>query len=188
MIKAAELKEEARNGHNVQYQNGIWVADGAMLDDDVSLGMNVFIGSNTVIRGQTVLNDGVVIGPLCCFEEEVTVGKLTRIQSCCYITKLTRIGENVFIGPCLVTANEWRISSHGRRIPQKLEGPIIHDCARVGAGCLIMPGIKIGRNALLGAGSIATRNIEEGEIWFGYKNAAIQKGRVPVDELIENGS
>jgi acetyltransferase-like isoleucine patch superfamily enzyme len=100
----------------------------------------------------------------------------------CYITKNTRIGDDVFIGPCLSMANEKRISSHGREIPQILSAPHIMSRCRIGSGVKLQPGVIIGQNALVGQASLVMRDIPSGEIWYGHP--AVFKGKVPNEELI----
>ena len=162
--------------------DNIRIAVGAVVEDGVEIGEGSFIGSNAVIRKGTKIGSNCCVGPLTMIEESVEIGDDTRIQASCYITKFTKIGGLVFIGPSVVTINEWRISSHGRKIPQRLEGALIEDKVRIGAGSLIMPGIRIGENALIGAGSLVAMNVPDKEIWFGHP--AKKRGRVPEPEIL----
>lgn len=130
-----------------------------VIDDGVSIGNNVAIWNCTVIRSRVKIGDGTVIGHLCLVERDTKIGSDTIIQSQTHITAEAMIGNKVFIGPSVVIINEKRIASHNRKIPQKLEGPIIEDGARIGAAALILPGVKIGEQAFVGAGSIVYEDV-----------------------------
>ena len=56
----------------------------------------------------------------------------------------------------------------------------IKRAARIGVSVTILPGLVIGENALIGAGSVVTHNVPDGEIWFG--NPAVKHGNVPREE------
>lgn len=163
-------------GRNVRLGHGVVIDAGVIVGDDV------FVGHNTVIRSGVRLWHGVVLGHLVVIEADTEIGAETTIQSQCHITKGARIGGRVFVGPGAVMINEWRIASHGRRIAQRLVGPVVGHGARIGAGALIMPGVEIGENAMIGARSVVTRNVPPREKWFGCP--ARCHGAVPDEEIV----
>lgn len=71
---------------------------------------------------------------------------------------------------------------HGRNINPPVEGPHIKRAARISAGVIIFPGIEIGENSFIGAGSVVTKNIPKEEIWFG--TPAKKMGDVPKEEIL----
>jgi len=153
-----------------------------IIDEDVIIGKNVFIGHSSVIRSGVVIGDNCVIGHLVVVERETTIGEGTTIQSQCHVTAYATVGRNCYFGPCVTLINEWKISSHGRPLKQTLLGPTIGDGCRIGARSLIMPGVVIGKNAMVGAGAIITKEIGENEVWFGKQ--AKRQGIVPVEERL----
>ncbi len=94
---------------------------------------------------------------------DTVVGDYTRIGMGTFIAARTIIGKGCFIGPkcCFV---------HDMYPPMPRDRwQAIHvlDGASIGANVLIRPGVTIGRNALVGLGSVVTRDVGEGEVWFG---------------------
>lgn len=157
---------------------------GVVIDDDCIIGQNVFIGHNSILRNKVIIDDAVTIGHLCLIEANVKIGKGTTIQSQCHITKSAVIEDLVFLGPSVITCNDKNISSHGRAqvIGQKLEGPLICHGARIGAGCLVVPGVKIGENAFIAAGSLVSKNVPAAEFWAGRPARKVKN--VPQEEWV----
>jgi len=168
--------------YTIRVGHGVVIAPG-LNDPKVTIGYNVFIGHNTVIRDNVAIGDDVVIGHNTTIEDHVAIGNETRIQANCYITRDTTIHSKVFIGPCVCTTNDNHICSHGR--PQfPLEGVTIHHGARIGARALLMPGVTIGKNAFVGAGSIVTKDVPERAIIHGDGTQAVITGEVPEEECV----
>lgn len=154
---------------------------GAVIAPDVQIGRNTFIGNNVTIRRGCHIGRNVVIGHNSVIEEDCFIGNDTRIQALVYLAKGTQVAAKVFIGPMVCTTNDKRIVSHGRG-DFKPNAPIIEFGARIGARALIMPGVRIGRNTLIGAGSIIAKDAHAEQVWRGTK--ARRTGTVPKEELL----
>ena len=135
------------------------IENGVLLGDE-----GIFIGNNVTIRSGCIIGNNVVIGHNVVIEEDCIIEDDSRIQSLAYITKGTKIGRKVFIGPMVCTTNDKRILSHGRGefIP---DASTIKDYARIGANSTIFPGVVIGENALIGAGSRVIKDVKDREVW-----------------------
>ena len=70
------------------------------------------------------------------------------------------VEDNVFIGPNVTFCNDRHPKSKNRDF--KLEGIIIRCGDSIGANATILPGIEIGENAMVGAGSVVTKNVPAG--------------------------
>ena len=117
--------------------------------------MNLFkckIGKNCKIDAFVYIEEGVVIGDG------------VRIRPFTFVPTGVIIGNNVFIGPNVVFTND-RYPKIGRK--WKLEKTIVEDDVSIGAGSVILPGVRIGRGTLIGAGAVVTRDTEEGSIVYG---------------------
>ena len=110
------------------------------------------------------LGDNILIGRGTLVEPDVVVKDNTRIQAMCYITNGVRIGYGVFIGPGVVTTNDPDLGRHPDR--PNLMTSIMHG-ARIGANTTILPGVTIGEEAVIGAGSVVTKDVPPGEWWWG---------------------
>jgi len=107
------------------------------------------------------IGDGTSIGSLAHIDYDVVIGQNCLIEGCAYIPPLTRIGDNVFIGPNVTITNEKHIHS------KKLEGVTIEDHAKIGANSTLIAGITIGKGASIGAGSVVTKDVGPFEKWKG---------------------
>jgi len=70
----------------------------------------------------------------------------------------------VFIAPGVMIANEKYPTGI---FSEKIKGPLIKKGARIGINCTIMPGVVIGENAIVGAGSVVTRDIPPDSVAYG---------------------
>lgn len=130
------------------------------------------------ILGKPLPESTTVLPPLYMdYGKPVTVGERCFIQQCC--TFFGRggisIGNDVFIGPKvnLITINhdrdpDNRSATYGRRI-------VIEDKVWIGINSTILPGVKIGYGAIVGAGSVVTRNVEPMTIVGGNPARVIKK-------------
>ncbi len=153
-----------------------------VIDQHCYIGNNVFIGNNCTIKDYTRICSNSVIGHNVVIEEDVTIGNDVTIQPLSYITKGATIEDNVFIGPCFCGANTKKIV-HGRNYPLVLEPYIIRRAVRIGAHVTILPGVVIGENALIGAGSLVVKNVPPREKYIGTPVYWIG-GNVPAEEIL----
>ena len=130
---------------------------------DVSIGHDFQCGHNILIRERTVIGNNVVIGTASIIEGSCSIGNNVRIQSMVFIPTHTDIGNGVFIGPCAVLTND-RYPPTGK---PELKGPVIEENAVIGANSTILPGIRIGKGALVAAGAVVTRDVPDGKMAIG---------------------
>lgn len=121
---------------------------------------NASIGQNCNINAHTLIENDVVIG------NNVTV------KSGVYLWDGIIIEDNVFIGPCVTFTNDKKPRS--KKYPDEFPKTRVEKGASIGANSTILPGIKIGKNALIGAGAVVTKDVPENAIVVG--NPAIIKG------------
>ena len=128
---------------------------GTIIYCDVTIGDQFQCGHNVLIREKTRIGDRVAIGTATVIEGTTTIGSDVNLQSMVYVPTNTRIGDHVFIGPNAVLTND--------RYPPTgiggLDGPVINNCAAIGANATILPGVCIGEGALIAAGAIVTRDV-----------------------------
>jgi len=135
----------------------------AIIYTDVEIGNDFFCGHAAVIREKTKIGNKVVVGTGTIIDGQVEIGNNVSIQSANYITINSRIEDNVFIGPRVCFTND----KYMGRGEVKLIGPTIRKGARIGANSTILPGIEIGEDSAVGAGSVVTKNVPPGKIVAG---------------------
>ena len=149
---------------------------------DVTVGEGTPIGNFVMIRSNTLIGTDCTIGSYVDIEGDVTIGNHVSLQSGCYITRGVVIEDEVFCGPRVITMNDKRIVHQRPGLVFVREGPRIERAARVGGGSVLLPGVTIGANAFVGAGSVVTKNVPPGAIVVG--NPARIVGTVRSEELL----
>lgn len=129
------------------------------------------IGKNTKIWQFVVILEKAQIGEDCniCahvfIENEVIIGDRVTIKSGVYIWDGVSIEDDVFIGPNATFTNDRYPRS--KQYPEKFEGVYISKGASIGANATILPGVKIGRNAMVGAGAVVTKDVPDNAVVVG---------------------
>ncbi len=109
----------------------------------------------------------------CLIENEVTIGNNVTIKSGVQIWDGIDIEDNVFIGANVTFTNDKYPKS--KNPDWQMQPTMIRRGASIGAGSTILPGLTIGENAIVGAGSVVTKDIPSGELWLGNPARFIRK-------------
>lgn len=137
------------------------------------------IGENTIVWQNCVILKDAVIGENCnvnynvFIENDVIIGNNVTIKSGVQLWDGLRIEDFVFIGPNVTFINDNYPRS--KYFPKEFLKTIIKKGASVGAGSVILGGIIIGENSMIGAGSVVTKNIPDNELWLGNPARFIRK-------------
>jgi UDP-2-acetamido-3-amino-2,3-dideoxy-glucuronate N-acetyltransferase len=121
------------------------------------------IGAGTRIWQFTVILEGAQIGVQCnicshvLIESKVIIGSQVTIKSGVQIWDHTFINDNVFIGPNVSFCND--LHPRSKKTPDKFLTTTIERGASIGSGAVILPGITIGSEAMIGAGAVVTRDV-----------------------------
>lgn len=129
------------------------------------IGDNFRTGHHVMIRENNVIGDNVSIGTHSVIEHDVKIGNNVRIHSNVFIPEYSVLEDDSWIGPNVVLTNALYPLSNN--VKQNLKGPLIKEKAKIGANCTILPGIIIGRNSLVGAGSVVTKNVRDNLVVVG---------------------
>ncbi|WFF39533.1 WxcM-like domain-containing protein [Moraxella nasibovis] len=136
------------------------------------------IGQKTRIWQYAVILPNAQIGENCnicahtLIENNVKIGNNTTIKSGVFIWDGVHIAENVFIGPNVSFTNDKHPRS--KQYPEKFLSTIIEQGASIGANATLLPNIKVGKNAMVGAGAVVTKDVPDNAIVVG--NPAYIKG------------
>jgi acetyltransferase-like isoleucine patch superfamily enzyme len=145
------------------------------------------LGANSVIRGgcQFNLTEGakVIIGESCTVKENtyfiltkpnpiVEIGDYSGVGRNCYFSIKGHlvIGSYVRIGPdvCILDqSHQYEANDLIMNQPAVIKNVVIQDDVWIGRGATILPGVRIGEGAIVGANSLVNKNIPANEIWGG---------------------
>ena len=138
------------------------------------------IGENTNIWQFCVIFKNAKIGSNCnicanvLVEDDVIIGDNVTVKSGVQLWNGARIEDDVFIGPNVTFTNEH--FSRSKQYPDHFEQTIIKKGASLGANCTVVCGNTVGEYALVGAGSVVTKDIPPYTVWYG--NPAKQRGYI----------
>lgn len=161
-----------------EYQND-YIRTGEKKNYRLLIGDNALIRSGSIIYSNSIIGNSFQTGHQVTIREQalignnVSVGTLSDIQGICKIGNYVRLHSNVHIGqhsviedyvwifPYVVLTNDPTPPS------DKLIGVHIHSFAIVATGSIILPGVEVGQDALIGAGAIVTKNVGEYRVAVG---------------------
>ena len=141
---------------------------------------SVKIGKNTKIWQYCVVLKNAEIGENCninafvFIENDVKIGNNVTVKSGVQIWDGIVIEDDVFIGPNVTFTNDYLPRS--KQYPDEFLKTIVKKGASIGANTTIIGGVVIGEYAMIGAGSVVTKNVGKQELWYG--NPATFKGYV----------
>ncbi len=129
------------------------------------------IGERTRIWQYCVVLPGARIGADCnicshCFiENDVLIGDRVTVKCGVQLWDGVTLEDDVFIGPNVTFTNDARPRS--RNHPEEFLKTVVKKGASVGANATLLPGITIGKDSMVGAGSVVTSNVPPGTVVVG---------------------
>ena len=129
----------------------------SFVDPEAKIGANVKIWQFASVLKDAVIGDSVSIGAGAEIGRGCVIGENSRIAHGVFLPPNSKIGRNVFIGPS-VTFTDDKNPRVGN-VEYFAQPPIVEDMAAIGAGAVVLPGVHIGWGALVGAGSIVTKDV-----------------------------
>lgn len=121
------------------------------------IGKSFTTGHMVMIRENNTIGDSVSIGTQTIIEHSVIIGDRARVHSGAFIPEFTKIEYGAWIGPRVCITNSKYPAS--KKSKDYLHGVTICRKARIGASVTILPGCTIGEQALVGSGSVVTKDI-----------------------------
>lgn len=154
----------------------------AVIYAGVHLGDDCLIGDGTIIRENTTIGTSTVIGSNCTVQNGAIIGNRVKIVDLSHITFDCVIGDEAFISVGVYTMNDNSMQRGGEVI-----GPKIGARARVGGGALLLPGVRIGEDAVVGAGSVVTKDVAAGGRVMGVPAKTPEQRVYPQEWLMFEG-
>jgi acetyltransferase-like isoleucine patch superfamily enzyme len=123
------------------------------------MGRNVKVWHFARVLQYAVIGDACSIGGGAEIGQGSVIGTKSRISAGVFLPSNSKIGESVFIGPNVTFTDDKhpRILNPGETYTA--EPPVIEDFVAIGAGAIILPGIRIGHHSFVAAGAIVTKDV-----------------------------
>jgi UDP-2-acetamido-3-amino-2,3-dideoxy-glucuronate N-acetyltransferase len=161
-------------------RQGVSIHPTAEVSDAAEIGAGTKIWSHVQVREGAVIGSECVLGKDAYVDVNVRIGDRCKLQNGVFVFHGFNLEDGVFLGPGVMLLND----KHPRAINPdgslksdsdwKVSEAVVRYGAAVGGGAVILPGVSIGRFAMVGSGAVVTRDVPDHAIVVG--NPARLKG------------
>lgn len=151
---------------------GATIRSNTVIYSNTRIGDRLETGHSVVIREQNKIGNNLNIWNNSTIDYGCVIGNNVKIHCNVYVAQFTTIEDDVFLAPGVMIAND------PHPICAKcMKGPTIKKGARIGVNATLMPHIIIGRNCLIGAGSVVTTDLPDNSVACGVPAKVTDKIR-----------
>ncbi len=162
------VSRSSQVGRNARLRSGTVIYQGSRIGDRLETGHHV------VIREECLIGDDVSVWSNSVVDYGCRIGDRVKIHTGCYVAQFSDIGEDAFLAPGVVFANDLYPGREDSR--DVMSGPTVGAGAQLGVNVTVLPFVVIGAGCLVGAGSVVTRDVPPGTVAYG--NPAVVRARV----------
>ncbi|MBQ9347805.1 MAG: N-acetyltransferase [Oscillibacter sp.] len=163
------IRDRESRVHTLSIGENAVIRSGSILYSGSRIGTDFQTGHHVTIRERTVIGNHVSVGTLSDIQGHCTLGNYVRLHSSVHIGMLSQIDDCVCIFPYVVLTNDPTPPSDDMR------GVHICSFAIVAAHAVLLPGVTVSHDALAGAGSVVTKDVDS------YKAVAGNPAKVLCD-------
>lgn len=161
------FRDHQYHKHELNIGEGAVIRSGCILYSGSEIGNNFQAGHQVTIREQVTIGNNVSAGTLTDIQGYCKIGNYVRMHSSVHVGQQSIIDDCCWIYPYVVLTND-------PTPPSETElGVHIHSFAIIATNSIILPGIEISSDSLIGAGSIVTRNVEKYQVIVGNPGKSI---------------
>ena len=151
--------------HVLRIGPGAHIRSGTVVYEGSNIGGGLETGHNVVLREQNTIGDEFRIWSNSVVDYGCVIGCRVKIQSNVYVAQFTVIEDDVFLAPGVSIANDLHPGCPSSK--ECMRGPTIKRGAQIGVNATLLPYITIGERAVVGSGSVVTRDVPAGTIVVG---------------------
>jgi acetyltransferase-like isoleucine patch superfamily enzyme len=145
---------------------GCTIGAGAVVYRGAKLGEQILIADGAAVRERVAIGERTIVGRGVTVENDCTIGRFVKLETACYITAYSVLENRVFIAPLVATSNDRFIGRTEERLKQ-FKGVTVRRGGRIGLAAVILPGMTIGADGVVAAGSVVTRDVPPGKVVMG---------------------
>jgi acetyltransferase-like isoleucine patch superfamily enzyme len=146
---------------------------GTVLYDGSHIGRGLQTGHGVVIREENQIGEDVSVWSNTVIDYGCRIGNRVKIHANCYLAQFTVLEDDVFLAPGVTIAND--LYPGDERSAKLMTGPHIEAGAQIGVNVTILPFVRIGAGAIIGSGSVVTRDVPAGFVAYGNPAAPTRK-------------
>ena len=154
-----------------------------IIKENVTIGNNVNISPFTIIKNDVKIGNNVEIKEFTRIDKGVCIGDNVQVRGHSVLCENMIIEGDNDLGHELVCTNHVYLAKFSEKIEDIVKPPRIRAGASIGARVLLMPGVDIGKNSIVGANSMVNKDIPDGEIWFGSPARFVRKIK-PEEQIV----
>jgi UDP-2-acetamido-3-amino-2,3-dideoxy-glucuronate N-acetyltransferase len=151
-LELSNIEPKIKIGNNVLIRTNVTIYVDTVIHD------NCWINHNAIIRENVIILEDSSIGSNTICENNVSIGKRCLIQNNTEIGSESIIESFVFIGPGVTFTNNSPIG-HLRDVKSIIRAPKLRLGCAIGGGVTICPGVEIGEESIVAAGSVVTESV-----------------------------
>jgi acetyltransferase-like isoleucine patch superfamily enzyme len=163
-------------------ESGVQVCANSVLFAGSRIGERAVIGDQACVRERSAVGAGSVVGRGAMVEHDVVIGERVKLLDHAYLTAHSVVEDDVFIGPGTLTANDDSMGRHEPGLP--LVGVALRRACRIGTGALLLPGIEVGEESVVGAGAVVRHDVPARAVVMGVPARVVRT--IDPSELLEN--
>lgn len=141
--------------------------ESSYVDDNVKIGKGTKIWHFCHIQSGAVIGENCSLGQNVNISNNVKIGNGCRIQNNVSVYEGVEVGNDCFLGPSCVFTNDLTPRSKFPKGHENYKKTIIKDGASIGANATIVCGHTIGKNAMIGAGAVVTKDVPDNVLVIG---------------------
>lgn len=142
--------------------SSVKIGEFVFIDPSASIGENSVIWHHCRILANVVIGKNVSVGGGTEIGRGSIVGDNTRISTQCFLPSNSVVGERVFLAPQVCATDDMHPRSGN--VSYEAKPPRFGNGCSIGAQSVIRPGVKVGKGAMVGCGSVITRDVPDGAI------------------------
>lgn len=140
----------------IEFGNNIIIGTSSIFYAGSRVGDYFYSADRIIVRESAEIGAHVTIGKGSIIEHHVKIGNYTKIQSNALVGEGMAVEENVFIGPYFNGTCDKFMDRIEERV---FEPPMIKKYARIGAHVVLMAGVVVGEDSVIGAGAVVTKDV-----------------------------